>query len=342
MPISPAYPGGSPNTYTPSYEAGGLLIQYLAKDFALDQYVGAKKVDHNLGQYLYIDSTDAARVVSPNDFVWPDGADARPGWDNTSGFQFLTYSTVRQYIPFALGYMSVQQASWEILAQHAAEKANRAKTEQTVRALASLTTAGNYASTHVATATALGGGLWGGATSTNFWIRKTLQAAAKQIQLDTFNSVRPSDLVCVINPNTAAKVFANDEVLNYVKSSPMAFELLEGRNKAMADNYGLPEYFGGIKFIVDGCSVVTSKKNVTTVTTFAVPDNTAVMLCKKDSVVPGMSSQFNTMTRFFVEDLTVESMDDPKNRRHECRVVWNDAMVLTAPLSGFLITNLFS
>ncbi len=346
MTVPFAYPGGGPNTYVPSYEASGLLIQYLkdANKFAINSYVGQKKEEKSVGKYLFIDSAEAARFISSADFEWPDGSAANPdtGYTNTSAFQFLDYSCDRKFTPFTIGYLSQQQAAWQIVANEAAIHGARAMTEKTVRALSVLLTGANWGS-NTNTATSLGGGLWSAATSTNFYIRNTIQAAVEQIILSTYGMVQPSDLTLVVNPHVARLMFATDEVANYVKGSPFSEKYLTDSDGTIADRMGMPEYFSGVKLVIENAVKVTTKKGATTSASFAMDGNSALLLCKKDQLVNvGGTSQFNTMTRFYVEDHTVEIKDDPDNRRTVGRIVWNDTYVLTAPASGYLITHLFS
>ena len=50
---------------------------------------------------------------------------------------------------------------------------------------------------------------------------------------------------------------------------------------------------------------------------------------------------FSTLSIFAYEDMTVETEDDTWNRRVRGRVVDDSAVVLTAPLSGYLLTDVW-
>jgi hypothetical protein len=51
-------------------------------------------------------------------------------------------------------------------------------------------------------------------------------------------------------------------------------------------------------------------------------------------------SNFATLTNFVYEDMTVETLDDPRNRRTIGSIVDNYVPELTAPLAGWYIANI--
>jgi hypothetical protein len=53
-------------------------------------------------------------------------------------------------------------------------------------------------------------------------------------------------------------------------------------------------------------------------------------------------SSFSTVHIFSYEEMQAETMDDTVNRRTLLRVTDNYATTMVSPVSGFLITNLFS
>src|SRR5262249_34238783 len=111
-------------------------------------------------------------------FVWPDGNDAPSGLWSDESFEFQQFECIRYAFPFRIGYMAEQNADWQILAYHAAIHAQQAMTARTVKTLGALTTAGNWPASHVATATALGGGFFNAGTPTGPIVKKGLMSAA--------------------------------------------------------------------------------------------------------------------------------------------------------------------
>ena len=53
-------------------------------------------------------------------------------------------------------------------------------------------------------------------------------------------------------------------------------------------------------------------------------------------------ANFATCTNFVYEDMTVETFDDPKNRRTSGSIVDNSVMEVTAPLAGIYVANIGS
>ena len=110
-------PAGS-NTYVPSYDATGPVIQFTRDPsrFRVNQYIKSIKVQKDQGYYLALDADEPYRIVSENDYLWEDGSDAPAGNGEKMDFEFKPFRTLRRSFPFALGQKSVEQADWPILA----------------------------------------------------------------------------------------------------------------------------------------------------------------------------------------------------------------------------------
>jgi hypothetical protein len=146
--MSAAYPGGS-NTFVPSHEASGKMVVDFsrnAKKFAIAKYAQLVPVKKNVGYYLKMTIDECARVLdaSGNNFDWAPGNDAPHGNDGTESFEWKGFQTQRKAYAFNLDYLTVEQASWDILAQHGRIKAQQAMTVRTMLAIAAATTSGNY------------------------------------------------------------------------------------------------------------------------------------------------------------------------------------------------------
>src|SRR5712692_8423678 len=119
--MSYVFPGSS-NVYAPSLEATGhLMVNFVRnpKTFKYAEYCTIKKVDKEVGLYAASKNEEAARVINSDgrDLVWADGNDRPRGFANTEAFSMLQYQTKRYDNEVTLGWKTVQQASWEILAQ---------------------------------------------------------------------------------------------------------------------------------------------------------------------------------------------------------------------------------
>lgn len=355
------YPAGQ-NTFIPSFEASGhLIVSYSRnpKEFPLNQYCAIKQVKKTQGYYLQLTAEEAGRVINSNlaEAVWPDGNDAPSEvWGNES-FVFQSYLTQRYTWGFNVGYMASEQADWKILSQYAAIKAQQAMTARTVLAYAQLTTTGNYATNHVDSAvnwssSATTPGFLNVGTGTNPILKAALNKMARRIHLDTLGAVKIKDLVFLIDPVIADALGRSQEVHQYLANSPFALAQVRGDSPNQNALWGLPTEIYGYPILVEDTVQVTSKKNLSSVpgygaggatTAFVPGGNTAVMLARPGSLVSEAGGvDFSTLQLFMYEEMTVETKDDPDNRRTKGRVVENYAANVVAPASGVICTNVLS
>ncbi len=323
------------NTFVPSLEASGnLVVNYSRKpdSFAINKYVGIKKVDKDAGKYLYISPDNAMRVSNPNKWVWQDGADAPKNYI-LQDFDFRNYTNQRYAFPFIIGNRAVEQAAWDIIAAYAAMSAQAALTSRTLVVQDLLTTTANWG-THTDTATNLGDGKWDAGTTSAPYILKTLQAVSQIISKDTGGVVGPRDLNLVVNPNTAQAMNASAEIQDYIKGS------YDARARILGDSgfspWG-PTSIYSFPVVVEDAVVDTSNIGGTSSKEFALPDGYALILARPNVLV-NTESTYNTCTLFMSEEMTVETKLDYDNRRTDGRVVENYSAVITASASGYLVT----
>jgi hypothetical protein len=356
MATGPGYPSGT-NTFVPSFEASGqLVIGYSRnpKAFALPRYCQYVKSPKTTGYYLKITAQEAARVVTVQDDIWPDGASAPSGADNQESFNFLPFLTERYAYPFFLGRKAVDQAAWAIREEHAMIAAQRAMTARTVLAFNALTTSTNWTAAgsdpdmgadHTNTATSLGGGTWASSTTTNLYIKSTLNAVAVQINIDTLGKVGNDvgvEHCIVLSPRDAAEISQSAEIHDYIKGSYWAKEeITEGLSPN--NKFGLPSSIYGYPLCIESAVRVTTRKlDASLAKDYVVPDGEAYYLSRPGGMegVYG-SPSFSTLTMFWYNDeMTVESKDDVDNRRLHGRVVQDVVFKVTAPASGFRITGI--
>lgn len=330
------------NTFVPSFEASGHLVVSFSrnpKSFALNRYVQIVPVTKSVGYFLNLTAAEAARVINTNlsDFIWPDGNAAPDGNWGLESFTFVKYSTSRYAYPFAMGRKAEEQADWNILAHHAAIKAQQAMTARTLQILTLATTTGNWGS-HTDTATNLSGGKWDAGTPTAPYIKKSLNAAAHVIMKDTLGVVQPKDMVLVIAPNLATKMSESQEVHTYLKENPIALDVLKGNENVNAV-WGLPPSIYGYPIVVEDTVRVSTHKDTRTAD-YALSGDVALLVSRPGGLVgvEGTPS-FSTLTVFAYEEMSVEQRDDPDNRRVMGRVVDDFASALTASAAGYLIQD---
>jgi len=352
MATGPGFASGS-STFVPSFDASGrLIIGYSrnAKKFNLPKWAQMVQSPRNVGFYLKLSPQEAARVVTTQDYIWPDGNVRPMNVDGVEQFNFLEFRTTRFNYGFTLGEMAAEQADWPIVEQHSQIHAAKLMTSRTIRSLSQLTTVANWqlaadpdlSADHTATATALAGGFLDQGTSTAPFLKKALDKIAVQINLDTLGVVTPDMLHVIVNPNCARLLAESSEIHEYIKGSPAALdEIRSGTSPNAKYGPGLPSSVYGYPFIVENTVKVTSRKGATLAKSFAMPDQTLIVVSRVGELegVYGAPS-FSTLTIFWYKDeLTLERFDDPKNRLVEGHCVENTAEILTSPLSGYLVTS---
>lgn len=342
-------PSGS-NTYVPSFEASQPVID-LSRDpkkYRVNLYTKIMPVGKDQGLYLRLDPDEGARVVDESDYVWEDGADA-PKSDDKQDHEFVPYRTLRRHYGFRIGYKAAKQATWQILAAHARMVLNKAMLVRTVKANQLIWNTANWgASTAAADDAALGGNgatAWSTSTTAQTFILKTLMGAAERIDFNSNGVISDIDsLIVLMSPNMARRIRQSPEFHEYLKGSPEALASLTGALASKNPNfkYGLPEYLYGFKVVVDNAIRHLNRKGDTANKARVVPDNAVAILSRPEGVVgeTDMPMDFSTVAFRFYEQATVESKDDPDNRRHLGRVVEDFTCTLQAPQTGFLITGI--
>ena len=142
----------------------------------------------------------------------------------------------------------------------------------------------------------------------------------------------------IVNPTTARVMATNDGVRDYIKNTPHALNFLKG--DATFATYGLPQNLFGLGGVVvdDTVRVSTRKGGANTRGFFyagsAGDKYSMVFVSRPGGLVGNEGPSFSTASIFAYEDMTVETLEDPWNRRVRGSVTDNSATVLTAPLSG--------
>lgn len=338
----PVFPSGS-NTYQPSTEASNSLVVDFSrnpKKFALPNYVSYANVKKNVGLYVSMTVEEAGRLLNTDlsDFAWYDGNDAPQHNDGTESFDMPAFATKRFAYGFNLGDLTIEQATWDILAQHGRIKAQQAMTARTQKAATLLNTSGNFG-THTNTATVLGGGKWDVSTSALQYIQKSLHAAAETVLKDSLGAVTPADLILVINPTCARLMRSSQEIVGHIVSSPAAVAQVRGEIPGRNVLYGLPDQLYGYNVVVEDAVKTTSRKGATAAKSFVWSDTVAVLLARPGELeAPSGGPNFSTATVFLKEDMTVETERDNWHRKTRGRIVDDFDVQLTASVSGYCIT----
>ena len=331
--------GGGLSTFIPTFSpaTGQVQVEFTrnVKNFAVNRYTKLIPISTVAGSYLKIQSDEALRVVNEADFRWAYGEDRPTGVNND--FDFVPFQTQRFERGFHIPYETAKVASWEIVAQHARSRAAQMMTLRTNRALSVLTTSGNWGGNYSATGTAFGSG----PSYTNCNIQKLFQTAIEKVAIATGGVVGPSDLIAVMGPKTAFKMSQSAELKELIKYT-QGVQLLQGAGKL--SRYGLaPGLFGIGDIVIEDAVKVTSQKGATRAADYMLGTD-AVLFVSRPGGLTGAEGEANfaTVTNFVFEDMTVESFDDPKNRRTQGSIVDNNKFEMTAPLAGWYIADIAS
>ena len=350
--MSAAYPSAT-NVFVPDHAASGKLVVDFArniKDFAVNQYAQIIPTKKVIGLYLKMTLEEAGRIQQSDlsNFEWPDATDAPKGDDGAESFEFETYRCKRYAYPVRLGDLTIDQASWNIVAQHASIKARQAMTARTQLVVTAATASANYAagltggSSHYLDVTAISGnsGAWSESTSSRQDIKRSLNYAATLILQDSLNGVRLNDLIVVINPTLAREIAECQELVDYLKHSPEALAQIKGELPGKNVMFGLPDKLYGYPLVVEDAVKVTTKKGASVSRSFVLPTATPFM-CARPGGLVGVADapNFSTHCIFAAEEMTVETLKDVNNRYQMTRVVENLTATTVAPVSGVLFYN---
>lgn len=339
----------SQNTFVKDHNATGKLVIDFSRNvnsFAVNKYCQIVPTDKVAGYYLEMTVEEAGRILNSDlsEFAWADNQDAPEDTDGTESFEFKQYISRRYKYGFRLGDRTVDQASWDIVAQHGALKAQQGMTARTQKAITLLTTSGNWDATHTSAVASISGntGNWGASTTARQDIRRSLNFAANVILKDTLGAVDPAEMILVISPGLAKEIVETQEIQDFIKGSPAAYGSVKGdlakQNKNIA--YGLPTHLYGYELVVEKTVKVTSRKGATKATSFVLGDSTPFMVSRPGGLEGQYGSpSFSTCSIFIKEEMTVETLHDVNNRLTRGRVVEDFDVILTANVSGFLFTS---
>jgi hypothetical protein len=334
------------NTYLPSFDAtGNLIVQFSRnpRDFKVNQYVTLLPVDKLTGYYLRITPDQAVRLTAGDaaNFAWNDGQKRPYGesqWNN-SEFEFQVYNCHRYNFPKTLGYLAVEQASFDILAVERDQLATQAMTWRTRKVIAEASNTANYPSDHTSTASALGGGYWTAGTINDPIIQKTLMSASFTIMKDTNSAVKYTDLTLVVNPVLANAMARSQEIRAYLAQQAGSPQMIKGDVEGLNAAYGLPNRIYGMKLVVEDSVYISTKRNAgTTTKSFVLADTTALILARPGALTGGPGSNFSTVHVFSQEEMNFESRDEPIHRFHQLDLTDTFDAVVAAPASGYVVT----
>jgi len=345
-------PGGQGNSYLPAL-ADNLFTSFSrnAKEFAVNMLVKTRTVKKPQGQYLYFNPLDYQRFQggssAPGDqFKWGDNT-LRPIQGGPQlGYVFNPYNCIRRSYARSLSLLTDQVADFAYLKNETEDLAAQAMAERSIEVVTAITTSGNYPASHVATATALSGGFLTAGTETNPAIKNALSQVHRTINLDSNGAAKRKDLVVVMNPNTAYRLSITQEVHTLFVRSQTNVNLLTKANgvASNAEDFGLPPTLYDFRVVVMDTTDNTNPRATSgEARTYIFPDNQIAVVCVRGG--PGDAAEngtaIDTCHLFLYEDMSVESETVQWDRIIKIAVTDHRQAVMVAPVTGFLITNVY-
>lgn len=362
---------GAYNVYVPGADTQATLaiIAFLKspKKYRYNSYVAYRPATRMQGIYLVLDKDAGARHLTMNQYAWRDGANRPEGNNNALPFGSMPYRTERYNIPFTVGNLSREQASWELVAAHGAMAAMQWATGFTTEIMTLLENPANWG-THTADANDLNGGagFWDESDTQLQAFQRTIYTAVEQVIKDTNAMVSSEDLRLILGVEAARKLRSSREMTDFIKGSPDAQRSIENADRSNPNaEFGLPKYLAGLELIVENAVRVTTPKGGNPTGRVFLKDPTSALIVAKQDALPGdqVSDQFSVpnFSTFQVfhytgagkgnnDDskngpsglYTVQTFEDPINEKLAGHIVTNFDMKLVAPESGFLITNVIN
>ncbi len=340
-------PGGN-NTFVPTFEQKRSLIVDFARkpsSFAVNRYTQVVPDAPSVGYYLNLDIAAAGRISAAGlEMDWPDGAPRPSGVTGTAEHEFLPFLTRRKSFPFTLGQKGVEQASWDNVERHSRIQQQLAMTHRSAKAVAAATDINAYATAHKIDVTSISGDStrWGASTVARSTIRKSINAAVKQIFKSTLGAVKKKDLQLVIGPDAASQISECQEVVDFIAKSPFALASLKG--EAMNENpnvdYDLPKYLFGLELVIEDAVRVTSKPGATLASSFILGGDTPFITARPGGIEGKYGApSFSTITCFAHEEMSVEAETDSWNRLVKGAVTEDFVYIVTASSTGVLFSN---
>lgn len=351
---SPAFFGPT-SLFIPSFT--GEIVGYIREpgQFAVTEYCQLVKSTAEDGQgkpictYFILDPDEPVRLPSINDFYWPAG-NRSPEAKIVINGAFRTVIMDRAAYPYEYSGQEEASADIKVGAIYREMAASIAMTAKTQRVQTIMQTAANWGNSTSDANTLNGGfGNWANASSDeqspNFAaIAKSLTAAMQKINLNTNSVVKPKDLMLVISPGLANKMANSGEMRGYLKSSPFAKEVQEGRND-FSSLWGLPKVYTGLKLIVEDASLVNERANIsgTSATTnrkYIWNDQSAAIVSRIGGINGVYGSKSLSTMQIFYYRFEMSVMEEKSSWHDLCRgkVVDQYKEVLVSAPSGYLIT----
>lgn len=346
---------GPLNSYIPDHEStGGLIVDFCRNpnSFPLNRYIKNFPCPKMAVRYARFGINPGlpelgGRVVDTGlaDDEWADGADAPDGAAFEEHFQYVDVVTHRKAVAWRLGYLTAEQASWDLKDQKARLAAMQMMTRITQSVVTMLTTSANYPTGHTSAVSAISGntGTWDASTSARQDIRRSIHTAVNAIRLDTLGVVRMKDLVLVMSPSCASKVARSQEIVDYLKQQAGSINIIRGEGYEFVDDFELPSRLYGIEVQVEDTVRISSAIGATRSAAYVLGDDKPFIVSRPGALMgtDAKAPNFSTASVFVYDqnEMLNEVYDNTKDKRFEGRVIHNYVPEMTAPAAAYLFTS---
>lgn len=343
---------GPYNVFVPNAKSSGNLFVDFSRninDFPLLKYCQPVPVQQTVGIWYQMGLDQRARILDTDlaKYNWADGHERPDSNDGAEYFSELTFRCKRKSYADKIGKMTSEQAAWDERDRRSRALAQLAMTARTAAVISTLTTSGNWDSSHVAdlSGSPITGvtGNWAASTSARLAIKRTLNYIKQKILLDTRGAVKSKDLLIVMGPDTAAQISVSQEIVELVKQNIAGPRFLMNQQEFKKDNYGLPDRLYDTDYVIEDTVRVTTQRGLITQTASFVLSLGTVLVLHRPSALEGVEGgrSFSTVSLHIYreDDLKLESDSNSWHRLEKIAVTDNFDVNMTAPVSGFLLTN---
>lgn len=342
-------------------EATGQVVGFLRKasKYKLMEYCQLVKSTRTGGDgkpvclFVTLDPDAPVRVVTDQEYAWPDNSDAPEGAGALTNFTTTEVRMFRRAYPYRLSEQVVDTAQFLKPMPIEREIAlNKAMVNKTQRIWSLLDTSSNWGANTADCSVINGGrGKWSTASSTEgspyyLAIKRSITAAVKAVNLATNGMVQCEDLKMVISPDLAEAGANSGEITDYLKGSVHAKAVQDGKERFKNSQYGFPDAYAGVEICVEDGVRVSERPNAAGTAATAnrayIKDGTKACLVSRKGGLDGVegSPTFSTVQIYYYKyEMAVEQRYDAWQKRHDGRILEQYKEVLASSRSGYLITG---
>lgn len=257
-------------------QASNYVIAHVRDEklFPLNRYVQYVPSNTTDGVFAVLGRDEFVRVPNVYRSRWQDGSRRPSALSSGVPYQWVPYHCERHSFGWELGHEAVSQTAkygaFDPKPIHMMAGITRCMTERTLEVQTLLQTQGNWPASQQSTADALNGGAgpWNDASDNPAdpgyeAIYLSLSGAAQIIHQMTNGQVKPSDLRIIVSPQDARLIAKAPEIVNFMRQSPAARDIIENGLDPQYALWGLPTTYKGFHWVVDDCVFVNTEPNTT-------------------------------------------------------------------------------